>query len=180
METPWIQWCVLLPRSVDTPEFADITQVGKTALTRLGMVTGLTHMEWFRRDDGSLAISEVAARPPGAQFTTLLSHAHDFDFYRAWAELMAFDRFEPPARDYAAGAAFLRGQGQGRVVAIRGIEEAQRELGDIVVEAKLPRAGQARASSYEGEGYVILRHPDTERVERALERVVEIIQVELG
>ena len=180
METPWIQWCVLLPRHIDTPEFADITQVGRTALARLGMVTGLSHMEWFRRDDGSLAISEVAARPPGAQFTTLLSHAHDFDFYRAWAELMVFDRFEAPARDYAAGAAFLRGQGEGRVVAIRGIEEAQREFGDIVVEAKLPRAGQARASSYEGEGYVILRHPDTERVERALARVVEIIQVELG
>ena len=60
------------------------------------MFTGLSHMEWFRRGDGSIAISEVGARPPGAQFTTLLSFAHDLDFYRAWAELMVHETFTPP------------------------------------------------------------------------------------
>ena len=36
------------------------------AVKALGLETGFTHMEWFRRDDGSLAIGEIAARPPGA------------------------------------------------------------------------------------------------------------------
>ena len=180
LENPWIQWTVLLPREVDHPRYDDIRAVAARALSALGMGTGLTHMEWFRRQDGSLAISEVAARPPGAQFTTLISYAHDIDFYQAWARLMIFDEFDPPPRRFASGLAFLRGQGQGRVRAIRGLERAQREMGELVVEARLPREGQAAASSYEGEGFVVLRHPETAVVERALAQLVEIIRVELG
>ncbi|MCA9539641.1 MAG: ATP-grasp domain-containing protein, partial [Myxococcales bacterium] len=114
LENPWIQWTVLLPREIDGPEFAAIRDAGPRALEVLGMDTGITHMEWFRRQDGTVAISEVAARPPGAQFTTLLSYAHDVDFYRAWVRLVGMDRFEVPQRRFATGAAFLRGQGDGR------------------------------------------------------------------
>ncbi|MCP3989125.1 MAG: ATP-grasp domain-containing protein [Actinomycetia bacterium] len=180
METPWIQWTVLLPRSIDGPEFEPIRQAGPQALSALGMVTGMTHMEWFRRHDGSIAISEVAARPPGAQITTLISYAHDHDFYRAWAELNAFETFEPPERRYATGAAYLRGQGAGAVVDVEGIDEIQRELGPLVVEAQLPRRGQAKSASYEGEGYVILRHPETEVVESGLKQIVSSLRVHLG
>ena len=180
METPWIQWTVLLPRSIDGPEYAAIRKAGPAALTALGMVTGMTHMEWFLREDGSIAISEVAARPPGAQFTSLISWAHDRDFYRVWAEVSVFEHFEPPERKYAAGAAYLRGQGAGVVAGVRGIDELRRELGELVVEAELPRPGQPKASSYEGEGFVILRHPETEVVARGLERIVAHLRVELG
>jgi biotin carboxylase len=187
VESPWIQWCVLLPRHIDGPEFADMAETGRRALEVLGMVTGMTHMEWFRRADGSLAISEVAARPPGAQFTSLISWAHDLDFYRAWARLLVDEAFEPPARKYACGAAYLRGQSvpghqgaPGKVVDVRGIEEVLRELGALVVEKKLPQAGQAASGTYEGEGYVILRHPDTAVVSRGLDRIVEGIRVVLG
>jgi D-alanine-D-alanine ligase-like ATP-grasp enzyme len=180
MENPWIQWCVLLPRHVDGPEYAPIRAVAFTALQALGMRTGLSHMEWFRRADGSVAVSEVGARPPGAQFTTLLSYAHDLDFYRAWPRLMIFNEFEPPPRVYAAGAAYVRGQGRGRVKQIRGIDQAQRELGHLVVEAKLPRADQAPSTSYEGDGYIIVRHERTDVVEAALKRIVSLIRVDLG
>ncbi|NIM02524.1 MAG: ATP-grasp domain-containing protein [Acidobacteria bacterium] len=179
LENPWIQWTVLLPREVDHPRYDEVRRVGAQTLTALGMGTGLSHMEWFRRDDGSIAVSEVAARPPGAQFTTLISYAHDTDFYSAWAELMAFDRFEPPPRAYAAGIAYFRGQGRGRVAKIHGLDEAQRRYGSMAVEVRLPREGQAPASSYEGEGYVVLRDRDTGRVAEALKRVVEIVRVEL-
>jgi hypothetical protein len=144
------------------------------------MVTGMTHMEWFRRDDGSIAISEVAARPPGAQFTSLISYAHDRDFYRAWAELCVFEQFERPERKYASGAAYLRGQGTGSVKAIEGLEELHADLGELVVEAKLPRPGTPRAKSYEGEGYVILRHPETEVVAEGLQQLVSRLRVRLG
>lgn len=180
LRTPWIQWTVLLPRRIDGPEYADIVRAGRRALDALGMVTGITHMEWFRREDGSIAISEVAARPPGAQFTTLLSWAHDHDFYAAWARLVVHERFEPPERRYAAGAAFLRGQGSGRVAAIHGLEEVRRELGDVLVEAKLPRIGQQPSGTYDGDGHLILRHPETDVVERGLALAVSKIRVELG
>jgi len=180
MENPWIQWSVVLPREIEGDEFEDIRTVGSRALDALGMHTGLTHMEWFRRPDGSLAISEVAARPPGAQFTTLLSYAYDLDFYAAWTRLMAFEEFDVPERKWAVGAVYLRGQGDGQVQAVHGVEAAQRELGDLVVQAKLPRPGQPRADSYEGEGFVILRHAETERVEAGLRRLLELIHVELS
>jgi biotin carboxylase len=180
LENPWIQWCVLLPRDVDGPEYADIRAVAHPALQALGLGTAMTHMEWFRRPGGDIAISEVAARPPGAQFTSLISYACDCDFYRAWPRLMVFDEFTPPRRDYAAGAAYLRGMGQGRIKAVHGLTQAQRELGALVVEARLPQVGQAHPAGYEGAGYLIVRHPETRLVEQALRRAVELIRVELG
>lgn len=180
LETPWIQWTVLLPRSIDGPEYDAIRSAGPHVLSALGMRSGMSHMEWFRRTDGSIAISEVAARPPGGQITSMICYAHDHDFYRAWAEASVFERFEPPQRRYAVGAAYLRGHGAGQVVAVHGIEEIHNELGDLVVEAKLPSIGQPKSSSYEGEGYVIIRDPDTEVVTEGLQRIVDTLRVRLG
>ena len=180
MENPWIQWCVILPRDVSAPEFTPIVDPAFAGLKALGLETGLSHMEWFRLQDGRIVISEVGARPPGAQFTSLLSYAHNINFYKAWAQLMAFDEFDPPPRRYAVGAAYIRSQGAGRVKCIDGLDEAQRRFGSIIVEAKLPREGQAPSGSYEGDGYVIVRHHDTDVVESALTDIVRTIHVELG
>ncbi|HUR50445.1 MAG TPA: hypothetical protein VMY88_13085 [Acidimicrobiales bacterium] len=180
VDNPWIQFVVVLPRDIDGPEYDAIRQVGPAALHALGMTNGLAHMEWFRRPDGSAAVSEVGARPPGALITPLMSWAHERDFYSEWARLMIFDTFDPPERRFAAGAAFLRGQGEGRIRAVHGLEEMQREVGELVVEARLPKEGAVPATSYEGDGYVIVRHPDTSVVEWAVRRMIETIRVELG
>lgn len=180
LENPWIQWCVLLPREIDGAEFDPIRDAADAGLRALGLETGLSHMEWFRLRDGRIAISEVGARPPGAQITTLLSYAHDVDFYRAWPQLMVFGEFAPPPRQYAAGAAYIRGQGRGTVRRIHGLDEAQRRFGSLVVEAKLPQEGQSPSDSYEGDGYVIVRHPETAVIENALVEIVRMIRVELA
>lgn len=177
MRNPWIQWCVLLPRETDHPQWDAVKKVGFATNAALGMGTGLTHMEWFRRKDGSAVVSEIGARPPGAQIVSLNSYANDFDLYRAWAKLVIHDEFDPPTQKYAAGAAFFRGQGNGQVVRVEGVDEAQREIGHLVVEARLPRPGQRRSSSYEGEGYAIVRHPDTAVVQDALHRMIKRIRV---
>ena len=180
LRNPWIQWSLLLPREVEEPQYDDIRNAAFRALQVLGMGTGLTHMEWFRRPDGTIAISEVAARPPGAQIMTVISRAHDFDAVAAWARLMVFDEFAAPPRRYAVGAAYLRGQGSGRVTAVHGLDQVERELGSLVVDFKLPTPGQAPTGSYEGEGFVILRHPETAVVQRALQRLVSLVRVELS
>jgi hypothetical protein len=189
LANPWIQWCVVLPRDLSGPEFADIHRVGPRALAVLGMWNGMSHMEWFRRKNGGIAISEVAARPPGAQFMSLMSHVCGTDMYAAFARLMVFETFEPPARRFAAGAAYLRGQ-QPRgesggakepvVRALHGLDAVQRELGDLIVEARLPAIGKPPSTSYEGDGYVIVRHPDTRVVADAVQRIVATVRVELG
>ena len=63
---------------------------------------------------------------------------------------------------------------------IQGLAEAQEELGPLVIEAKLPRKGQPKSTSYEGEGYAILRDEDTERVRDGLKRLVTLMRVEMA
>jgi ATP-grasp domain len=180
LRNPWIQWLVLMPRDVSGPEYAGIRAVVPTALRALGLRTGLTHLEWFRRPDGSVAVSEVAVRPPGGQITSMLCYAHDFDLYSAWARLMVHGVFDPPRRAWAAGAVFLRGQGTGHVRAVHGLDLMPPEVSSLVVESRLPQPGQQSSTSYEGDGYVIVRHPDTAVVSDALRRLVTGVRVEIG
>lgn len=188
LENPWMQWVVLAPRHVDTPEFADIAEVGPAAVRALGLQTGMTHMEWFRRPDGSIAISEVAARPPGAQLLTATGWAHGGrDLYADWTRLVIDGTFDPPARTHATGALYLRGQhrsGQrppdSHIAAIHGVEQLNRELGHLVVEAKLPTIGARPGEEYTGDGYVIVRADTDEEVEAALARLVRGLHVELA
>jgi biotin carboxylase len=179
LQEPWIQWQVVLPREVEAPEYDDIRAAAFRTLDVLGMQTAMSHMEWFRRKDGSIAISEVAARPPGAQFTTLISRANDFDSITAWARLMIFGEFTPPTRQYAAGAAYLRGQGQGKVISVSGLDAVNREIGHLFTDVKIPKIGQDKAPTYEGEGFIILQHPDTDVVKEALALIVSKVQVRL-
>jgi hypothetical protein len=181
METPWIQWVCVLPRDISGDDFADARELGVRAVKALGLETGFTHMEWFRRDDGTLAIGEIAARPPGANIVRMNSFAHDADMYRAWARAVVDDAFDGPyERKYAVGCAFLRGVGRGRVLRVTGVERAQELVGRHVVEAKLPQPGAPRSDSYEGDGHVIVRHPDTAVVEAALKTIIETVQVHYG
>jgi biotin carboxylase len=179
LEQPWIQWCVVLPREVDRPDVDRFRPIAEKALRALGMGPGLSHMEWFRRPNGGYAISEVGARPPGAQFMTLMSYAHDTDMYRAWVHLMVHERFDPPKRPYAAGAAFLRGKGRGRIQSIRGVQRAAQATSGLAVEVKLPERGAPTSGAYEGDGYVIVRHPETDVVRDALSRIIRSIEVEV-
>ena len=94
----------------ERPRYERIWEVGPAALRALGVRDAVAHMEWFHRPDGSIAVSEVAARPPGAQISSMLGYVHDVDFYRVWAELVILGTFDPPERRYAAGTAYLRGR----------------------------------------------------------------------
>jgi hypothetical protein len=49
-----------------------------------------------------------------------------------------------------------------------------------VIESRLPEPGQLSSGSYEGDGYVIVRHADTAVVSDALRRLVTGVRVELG
>jgi hypothetical protein len=188
LETPWTQYCVLLPREdADTEwtRFADVNDralaalLGDAAATAAG--SALTHMEWFLRDDGTTLVNEVGIRPPGVLIMPLMGLAHDADLFADWAELVAHDRFTPRPRRWAAGAAFLRGHGRGdRVVSVTGVEDAVAELGDTLVELRAPAVGMPRSESYEGEGWATVRHAATEGAKRALLTLVERIQVRYG
>jgi hypothetical protein len=179
LENPWMQYTVLLPREEARPEFSAFAPTNHAALKALSMGTGLTHMEWFERADGSHLVNEVGARPPGVQIMPLMSLAYERDFIGLWVRLMVHGAWpDDLQRRWATGAAFFRAQGAGRrVTAVLGLEEAQRKAGALVVEAQLPVVGQPRAEGYEGEGYALVRAETTEAVRDALRHLVTHVQV---
>lgn len=179
LENAWMQYCVLLPRERSGDHVKRFATTNAAALNALGMVDGLSHMEWFQRANGSPVISEVGARPPGVNIMQMNGIAHGVDFWALWARLMVHRTWEIPERKFAVGCAFLRAQGSGRVVrGVHGVDEVRAALGPAWVDAKLPRGGQPIADGYEGEGFVIVKHPSTQGVVDALRLLVTKIRIE--
>lgn len=182
MENPGLPWSITLPRESDDPADAIVRQMGFAALRALGMDDGIANLEWFLRPNGGGAvISKVSSRPSSAHIFSLMALSHGADLYRAWANAVVNGVFGPIPRIYASGVVYLRGQGEGDTVrSVDGWETIRDELGDMVVEALIPMAGQMRSTSPEGEGYVMLKHMETAKVDAALKRIAAGVRVTLG
>lgn len=178
LEKPWIQWACVLPREVSSPVHNRVREMGFAALKALGMKDGMTHMEWFERPDGSIAIGEIAQRPPGPQLMQMTGLVHDVDIHHVWARAVVDSAFDAPwSRNMAAGTVFVRGQGSGRVRGVSGVSELSAALGPWLVEAKLPTVGMPKNPSYEGDGYVVVKHPTTAGVHTLLGPVMQTLRV---
>ncbi len=178
LENPWIQWACVLPRETKRASYEKAQVAGIAAIKALGLDDGMTHMEWFARSDGSIAIGEIAQRPPGPQLCQMTGLVNDIDIYRAWSRAVVDGEFDAEwKRPYAAGTAYLRGMGQGKVSAIRGVREAQALLGPHLVEAKLPDIGKPKNESYEGDGYVVVRHTSSTKVRELIKAAIETIKI---
>jgi phosphoribosylaminoimidazole carboxylase (NCAIR synthetase) len=188
LETPWIQYAVLLPREADDPTWTNFHPTNGAALTALfgddastAAGTALTHMEWFLREDGTHLVNEVGVRPPGVHIMPMMGLTHDTDMFADWARLMAFDQFTPKPRTAAAGACFFRGPGTAeRIVSVKGIEDAIELCGDTLLQMKTPKIGDRRAAGYEGEGFAIVKHATTDGVKHALRTLIENVQIRYG
>jgi len=185
LETPWIQYAVLLPREDNDPTWTAFHPHNTNALTALfgpaantAAGTALTHMEWFLREDGTSLVNEVGVRPPGVQIMPLMSITHATDLFADWARLVALDEWTPKPRVCAAGAAFFRGPPGGtRVASVTGVERAVEQAGSSLVMMRTPKVGQPRAEGYEGEGYAIVKHATTDGVKDALKALIENVQI---
>ena len=178
INNPWIQWVVHFPIDITDKKFQDAMGIGKKVVDVLGVETAMTHMEWFCRSDGRIAVGEIGARPPGARFVDCTGLVHNKNAHLAWAKLVVHDEWEPSwKRRNSVAVAFLRGQGKGKIHSITGLEQAQQEIGNLVTQVNLPKIGAQPSSSYEGDGWVILQGDNDQRVLQAANRLVHLVRV---
>jgi hypothetical protein len=178
LENPQIQWTCVMPRDITGDRYRDFIKQGLTAVRALSVGNAMTHMEGFLLEEGGLSFTDATLRPAGARIAPMLAFAYDIDPYLAWARVAVDGCFDGPwERKYAVGTVFLRGMGYGRVEHIHGIESVRQYVGELLVEARLPRVGAMKSATYTGDGYITVRHPKTQMVEDALQLIAQTVHI---
>jgi hypothetical protein len=61
---------------------------------------------------------------------------------------------------------------------VTGVRELHDAVGPWLVEAKLPSIGAMKNDSYEGDGYVMVRHESTAKVEQLITTIIETLKIQ--
>ncbi len=164
----WITPQIVSLREIDAPHLREGRALGRAVLEALSHRTGFTHMEWFRKADGEVVFNEIAARPAGSRSVDAMNYSCDIDLFSGWAEAIVHGRLSQKIeRRYNAALMFKRAQGAGRIQRIEGQEELVARFGPHIVALELPRLGTPRGQWREhltAEGWLVVRHPDLERL----------------
>jgi hypothetical protein len=169
----WVSPVSISLRDLTVPDLQGGQRMGEQVLKALGFRTGFTHMEWYRKADGEVVFGEIGARPPGARVVDLMNFATDGDVYVGWADAVVHGGMRELARKYNAGMIFKRAHGSGRITHIDGLERLLAEYGEHVVMVDLLPTGAPRRdwrSTVTGDGMVVVRHPELQRVIEMTER----------
>ena len=170
----WVSPVSIVLRDLSVPDLADGRAMGHDVLRALGFRAGFTHMEWYRMASGEAVFGEIGARPPGARVVDLMNYACDADLYAGWAQAVLHGRLEEtPTQKYNAGSIFKRAHGDGRITGVRGLDTLRAAYGDDVVLVDLLPVGAPRRdwrATVMGDGWVVVRHHDLQRVIEMTER----------
>jgi ATP-grasp N-terminal domain/Carbamoyl-phosphate synthase L chain, ATP binding domain len=179
LDDPRVQWRCVMPRDMTAERYRNFIEQGLAAVRALAVGNAMTHLEGFLLEGGPICFSDATLRPAGARIGPMLGFAYDMDPYRVWARVAVDGCFDGPwERKHAVGTVFLRGVGQGQVLRVEGLEEVRRRLGDALVDSRVPQIGRSSSHTYTGDGYITVRHPETERVEAFLEFIANTVQID--
>jgi hypothetical protein len=178
VENPAIQWRCVMPRDLGDRRYERFVAGGLAAVRALSVGDAMTHMEGFLNESGQPCFIDATLRPAGARIAPMLAFAYDIDPYFVWARLMLDGSFDGPwERKFAVGTVFLRGSGSGKIESVEGFETVQREFEALLMDHRLPQIGAAKAATYTGDGYITIRHPETQAVEAALDFIAQTIRI---
>jgi biotin carboxylase len=162
----WVSPAQLVYRDIYDPDrkLVDGIKLGRGVMKALGMGTGFTHMEWYRKSDGEVVLGEIGCRNGGGHFVDMMNWSNDFDIYREWARSVCWESFEAAAsRRYHVGLVFKRASGQGRIQRIDGMDAMRSRYGrHIVADRLLPLGARRRdwKQTLLSDGFVGFRHRD--------------------
>lgn len=171
------RWRCVMPRD-QTPYKSFIDQ-GLSAVRALQVGNAMTHMEGFIDASGRPAgFVDATLRPAGARIGPMFGAAYDVDPYHVWARVAVDDAFDGPLeRNYAVGTIFLRDPGSGFVEIVEGIDTVTVELSSMIVESRWPNIRGTKSATYTGDGFVTVRHADTDVVQGALDFIDQTIRI---
>jgi hypothetical protein len=180
----WLSPAQIVLRDPHIPQLQDAVQFGRGVLAAMGMGTGFTHMEWYRKGNGEIVFGEIAARAPGGRLVDQMNFANNFDVYREWARSVCWGAFEQPAaRKFHVTCVFKRAVGQGRIQRISGLQEVKARLGGALVAVDLLPIGAQRRDWKQtllSDGCMIARHEDYATTLRIQEMLIRDIQLTAG
>jgi hypothetical protein len=139
-----------IPRSI--PD--DVREVGQRMARAFDLRERPFHFEVFRTPTGELVPLEVNMRPPGGLTVDMFNFANDFDFYRAWANVLVHGRMEAEVTRPFACLYISRRDGRHYSLSHDEVLSLFNEL--LVHETRMDSAFSAAIGDH---GY-LLRHPD--------------------
>lgn len=177
----WVSPAQITLRDPYLPDLRCGIELGRRALSALGMGTGFFHMEWFRTRAGEAVFGEIGCRSGGGRLMDALNFANDIDVFREWARAVCWHAFEAvPQRRYHVAAVFKRALGQGRISRIEGLDEVRRRAGaGLVVEELLPVGHPRRdwKNTLIGDGFVMMRSVDYGDVRGMMDAAVQRLRL---
>lgn len=180
----WISPIIHALRSPARPDLADGVALGRSAVTALGMGTGISHMEWFRDAAGTAIFGEMACRPPGANMVDLMNYADDRDLYVDWAHAVTTGVVPPRRpRPWSAAIIFKRARGTGHIRAIEGLDRFVEKHRPWISRVDLLPVGARRrdwTQTFLADGNLVVRHPDDATCLAIAEEAASAIQVHAG
>ncbi|UCF66997.1 MAG: ATP-grasp domain-containing protein [Acidobacteriota bacterium] len=180
----WVSPQTIALRDVAAEELQVGIEMGRKVLRALDFQTGYTHMEWYRRPDGSAVFGEIGARAPGARLVDIINFSCDIDTYVGWAEAVCHGRFSQRVeRKYNAATVFKRAQGQGRIQRIEGLERLMAEFGEFICGVDLLPIGAPRRDWKQvivSDGIIYVRHPDLQQLLHMADRIGTDLQLFAG
>jgi len=169
----WISPIIITVSDLSQPMIAPGIKFGRQCLKALGMGTGFTHMEWYRKANGEIVFGEVGCRPGGAHLVDQMNYTSDIDLFREWARSAVWKSFEADARrKYNVAIVFKRAMGQGRITRIEGQREFHAKYGPWICTDQLLPVGTRRRDwkqTLVSDGFVVVRHPEWAEAKRMAE-----------
>jgi hypothetical protein len=179
----WVSPVAISLRDLDVDYLGGGRQMGRQVLDALGFQSGFTHMEWYRKADGEVVFGEIGARPPGARVVDMMNYNTEGDLYVGWADAVVHGRMAPLEHRYNVGSISKRARGVGHITGVSGLDRLLEEYGAEVVLVDVLPVGAPRRdwrATTVGDGIVMVRHHELQRVVEMTERFASEVEVHAG
>ena len=180
-QNAWISPISLTLKDTTVPEIQMGVDLGREVISALGFESGITHMEWFRTPDGEAVFGEIGGRAPGGRLVHAMNYSADMDVFLGWAEAVCYGRLtQDTEKRYNVGVVFKRAEGIGRISRIDGLQSLFSHFGEHIAHIDLVQIGQPRRDYrrvVEGDGWVVVRHPDLETTIEMTDHVATDLQM---